>query len=124
MRERIARSLRWCLLPCCAQILAGAPRIGPAFTHFYNCVFWPVPSVPKVKITGAGAGPIIVIGTTNDPATPFETTRAMARALDKGIFVKVVGNGHTGYDQSPCAQKLVDKYLVDLHPPSGDVDCQ
>ena len=47
----------------------------------------------------------------------------VAEILEQGVFVKVTGNGHLGYGQSRCAQDLVDKYLVDLKVPKGDVDC-
>jgi pimeloyl-ACP methyl ester carboxylesterase len=107
-----------------AQLEAVAPRIGPSFEHSYACVFWPIPSVHKLAVTGKGAGPIVVIGTTNDPATPFESSQRMARALEGGIFVKVVGNGHTGYAQSECAQAIVDRFFIEGRPPAADQSCQ
>ena len=42
---------------------------------------------------------------------------------EDGRFVKVTGEGHTGYQQSDCAQAIVDAYLVDLQPPSNDTEC-
>lgn len=106
-----------------AQLEAAAPRLGVSFESGYGCVFWPVDSEPNLVVTGKGAGPILVIGTTNDPATPFESSQRMARALERGIFVKVTGDGHTGYTRSNCAKKLVDKYLVKGEVPDGDVEC-
>jgi pimeloyl-ACP methyl ester carboxylesterase len=106
-----------------SEIEKAAPRLAVSFEYGYSCVFWPVPSVKKLAITGKGAGPIIVIGTTNDPATPFESSQNMARALEGGVFVKVVGNGHTGYDQSQCARNVVDNYLVKSKVPKADVQC-
>lgn len=107
-----------------SELAKVAPRLGPSFEHSYACVFWPVPSVPKITSTGKGAGPIVVIGTTNDPATPFESSQRMARALEGGVFVKVVGNGHTGYAQSECVQGIVDRFFVDGQPPATDQSCQ
>jgi hypothetical protein len=106
-----------------ADLERVAPRLGVSFENGYACVFWPVESAPNLVVTGKGAGPILVIGTTNDPATPFESSEKMARTLEHGIFVKVTGNGHTGYTKSPCAKKLVDKYLVKGEVPTGDVEC-
>ena len=107
-----------------SAIVAVARRLGPSFLHGYSCVFWPVPGAPKVTITGKGAGPILVIGTTNDPATPYDSSHRMAQALEHGIFVTVVGNGHTGYTQSSCARDVVDRYLVQDQVPTSDVTCQ
>ena len=58
----------------------AAPRVSPNTTGDYFCTFYPESIDPRVEITGAGAGPIVVIGTTGDPATPLESTRAMAAA--------------------------------------------
>ena len=50
------------------------------------------PSIdPRVEITGTGAGPILVMGTTGDPATPLAGTRMMADALEDGRLVVVDG---------------------------------
>jgi pimeloyl-ACP methyl ester carboxylesterase len=94
-----------------------------SFEGGYACVFWPVESEPNLVITGRGAGPIVVIGTTNDPATPLESSQKMARSLEGGVLVKVTGNGHTGYTRSTCAQKIVNRYLINGEPPSAEVEC-
>jgi len=106
-----------------AEILRIAPRLGPSFLHGYSCVFWPVRSAPKITVTGKGAGPVLVIGTSNDPATPYEGTVKMARTLEGGVLIRVEANGHLGYLQSKCAQKVVDQYLADNKVPSADVEC-
>ena len=75
---------------------------------------------PRSPITGAGAGPIVVIGTTGDPATPLESTRDMAAALEDGRLVVVDADQHTGYGVNDCVDDIVDDYLVDLDVPGGD----
>ena len=106
-----------------ARLREAAPRLGASFEGGYACVFWPVESEPNLVITGRGAGPIVVIGTTNDPATPLESSQKMTRSLEGGVLVKVTGNGHTGYTRSACAQKIVNRYLIDGEPPSAEVEC-
>ena len=66
-----------------------------------------------VGVTGAGAGPILVMGTTGDPATPLESSRAMAAALEDGRLVIVDAEGHTGYLPGACSGDVIDAYLLD-----------
>ena len=47
------------------------------------------PTDPRVEVTAAGAGPVVVIGTTGDPSTPFDSTRTMADKLEDGRLVAV-----------------------------------
>lgn len=105
------------------QYIAGAPRTSPGTTGNYTCTFWPPALDPRVDITGDGAGPVLVIGTTGDPATPLEGTRNMARALDDGRLAVATANQHIGYNTSLCINDLVDEYLVDLVAPDEEVTC-
>jgi pimeloyl-ACP methyl ester carboxylesterase len=72
---------------------------------------------PAITITGKGAGPILVMGTTGDPATPLQSTRNMADALEDGHLVVVTADQHTGYGVSTCGDNAVDDYLVDPSAP-------
>jgi pimeloyl-ACP methyl ester carboxylesterase len=101
-----------------------APRLVPPDSEpGYFCTFLPEALDPRVAITGEGAGPIVVIGTTGDPATPFESTRAMASTLADGRFVIVEADQHTGYGVNRCVVELVNRYLVDLEPPADGAVC-
>jgi pimeloyl-ACP methyl ester carboxylesterase len=90
-----------------------SPRMNPATTGAYGCVFLPESSDPRVEVTGAGAGPILVMGTTGDAATPLAGTEAMADALQDGRLVVVTANQHTGYNVNTCSRQVVDEYLLD-----------
>jgi len=81
------------------------------------------PSI-KIDVTGKGAGPIIVIGTTGDPATPLASTRKMAAALEKGILLIVEANQHTGYGTNDCINTAVDAYLINLTVPVNETTCK
>jgi pimeloyl-ACP methyl ester carboxylesterase len=102
---------------------ATVPRLAPEGSIGFFCTFFPPALDPRVTITGAGAGPIVVIATTGDPATPFESTVRMADALEDGRLVSVVANQHTGYNVNRCIIDLVNDYLVDLVAPADDTDC-
>jgi len=104
------------------QLQAAAPRMARRSVGDYACTFYPPSPDPRVEITGKGAGPILVMGTTGDPATPLEGTRKMAEALEGGRLVVVEGNQHTGYGVNECSTSAVDDYLIDPvgHlPPEG-----
>jgi pimeloyl-ACP methyl ester carboxylesterase len=79
---------------------------------------------PPVKITGKGAGPILVVGTTGDPATPFEGTVSMAETLENGVLLTVEANQHTGYGANNCAMETVDAALIDKKMPNAEKVCR
>ncbi len=109
-----------------AAISAAAPRMSPAGSISYFCTFFPKPDDPRVAITGAGAGPILVMGTTGDPATPLDSSRNMAKALQDGRLVIVHGDQHTGYDINACSRSTIDQYLLDpvQHAPADNTECR
>jgi pimeloyl-ACP methyl ester carboxylesterase len=108
------------------KTIAVAPRISPYTTGLYFCTFFPKATDPRVAITGKGAGTILVMGTTGDPATPLASTMKMARALEGGRLVIVKGDQHTGYGINACSRSTVDDYLVDpvQHAPKDGTRCE
>jgi len=71
-----------------------------------------------------GAAPIVVIGTTRDPATPYEEAVALAQQLDSGVLVTRDGDGHTGYASgNECVDNAVEDYLVDGTVPDDGLKC-
>ncbi len=104
-----------------AEFAAAAPRLGRGWmAELTFCSVWPVPAAPVVTITGRGAGPILVVGTTGDPATPLASTRNMANALEDGHLVVVTADQHTGYGVNACVNGTVDRYLVDPAAPLAE----
>jgi len=102
----------------------AAPRLVPADSAGgYACTFLPAPTAPRVDVTAAGAGPIVVIGTTGDPSTPLTSTKLMADKLEDGRLVEVTANQHTGYGVNSCVIDVVNKYLIDLEPPDDGTTC-
>jgi pimeloyl-ACP methyl ester carboxylesterase len=107
-----------------ADFIAAAPRLGGNFAYGYSCALWPVEQAAKVTITGKGAGPIVVVGTTGDAATPLSSTRKMAQGLEQGILIVVDANQHTGYGANNCVVKAVDDYLIKLTVPANETTCK
>jgi hypothetical protein len=75
-------------------------------------------------VTGTGAAPILVLGTTNDPATPYEWAVAVATQLESGVLVTRQGEGHTAFNKgNACVDAAVEQYLIDEVVPATDVMC-
>ena len=105
------------------EFLQIAPRLGDSFAAGYVCVFWPTYDTVSIPITGKGAGPIVVVGTTGDSATPIESTRAMADALEDGHLVTVTAERHTGYGANNCVIEAVDTFLIEQKVPEPNLVC-
>ena len=116
-----------------ATYTAWAKGLEASAPHFagliaYNdlaCAFWPVPAQrTPAAVTAAGAPPIVVVGTTGDPATPYAWAEALAEELDSGVLVTREGESHTAYLTSSCVQRAVDEYLLELTVPKAGLTCQ
>ncbi len=116
-----------------ATYTAWAKRLQATAPHFaklvaYNdlsCAFWPVPAERTPgPVSAPGAPPIVVVGTTGDPATPYPWAVALARELDTGVLITHEGEGHTAFQSSTCVQRNVDLYLVDLTVPKKGLTCK
>lgn len=78
----------------------------------------------RAEINAAGAPPIVVVGTTGDPATPYDWSVALADQLDEGVLVTWEGNGHTAYGRSDkCVTDAVDAYLLGGVVPEDGLTC-
>jgi pimeloyl-ACP methyl ester carboxylesterase len=105
-------------------LIKKAPIIGPFFGPDLTCPLWPVaPAPPAPKIVGRGAASIVVIGTTGDPATPYEYAVGMAQQLDSAVLVTFHGSGHLAYGQSECARQIVRNYLINDVLPGDGASC-
>ncbi|WP_431961090.1 alpha/beta hydrolase [Actinacidiphila sp. bgisy160] len=103
----------------------AAPQFGVYYAGFLPmCTHWPArPTQVPHRVTARGAGPILVIGTTRDPATPYDQARALAAQLSSGRLLTWDGDGHTAYRRgSRCVDAAVDRYLLNGRlPPVGTV---
>ena len=78
----------------------------------------------REKITASGAAPILVVGTTGDPATPYAWSEALADQLESGQLMTWEGDGHTAYGRSnDCVKKAVDTYLLNGTMPDKGLTC-
>ncbi|MFJ3638603.1 alpha/beta hydrolase [Streptomyces sp. NPDC090108] len=92
-----------------------------------SCHDWAVPgAADHPDVSAPGSAPILVVGNTGDPATPYEGARKMVEALGKGVAVELTykGQGHGAYDsKNKCVQAAVNSYLLDGKVPEPDAVC-
>lgn len=98
-----------------ARAVAEAPNFGFAsLTDLLVCAHWPVQGKDVPPPRGKGAPPLLVIGTTGDPATPYAWAQRMAADLESAKLLTYQGEGHTGFGKGNlCIDNAVVNYLVD-----------
>lgn len=121
--------------PTAAEARALLPefeKLSPVFGAFLAwdtagwCSGWPVKGEHDTPEASApGAGPVLVVGTTGDPATPYEGARKMADELGKGVGILLTnkGEGHGAYGRNTCVTSTVDTYFLDGKVPADGTTC-
>ncbi|MFV0133767.1 alpha/beta hydrolase [Streptomyces sp. HMX87] len=104
------------------KLLPKFEKISPVFGAFLGwdtagwCRDWPVAGQHETpEVSAPGADPLLVVGNTGDPATPYEGARRMADELGEGVGVMLTwkGQGHGAYGSgSDCVDSTVDAYLL------------
>ncbi|MCH0540361.1 alpha/beta fold hydrolase [Streptomyces sp. MUM 203J] len=115
-----------------ARLLPEFRKASPVFGEYAawgltGCSGWPVAGKSlKPEVAAPGAAPVLVIGVTGDPATPYAGARNLARALGDsvGVDVSLAGEGHGAYFAgSHCLTGLVDDYLLNGEVPERGTAC-
>lgn len=89
-----------------------------------GCSVWPVPATDAPHLIAAPqAPPIVVVGSTGDPVTPYAAAQHLAAQLAHGVLLTRDGSGHTGYGASTCISQKVDAYLLNLAVPPPATSC-
>lgn len=104
---------------------ASAPQFGPYLAWgALVCALWPAPATRRPHpVHATGAPPIVVVGTTHDPDTPYGWAVALARQLDRGVLLTRAGTGHVAYLANSCVRARLDRYVVDTIPPDTASAC-
>ncbi|WP_062379444.1 alpha/beta hydrolase [Demequina pelophila] len=104
----------------------ASPTFAATYGGSTGCEGWPYRAQePVTSLDGASsAGPIVVIGTTNDPATPYAWAESLTDRLASATLLTFEGEGHTAYGRSnQCILDAVDDYLVDGTVPAEGTVC-
>lgn len=103
-----------------------APTLGKYLSYgALGCENWAFDATGRPgELNADGAGDILVIGTTGDPATPYQWSESLAEQLEGGVLLTYEGHGHTAYGRSnECITAAVDGYLIDDEMPAEDTRC-
>jgi pimeloyl-ACP methyl ester carboxylesterase len=97
---------------------AKAPLFGPYLAYGgVTCKFFNQDSEVTIEPTGT-VNPVIVIGTTGDPATPYEWAQGLHKLLTNSLLISLTGEGHTGQGQgNACIDVQIDDFLENGSPP-------
>ncbi|MBA2471342.1 MAG: alpha/beta fold hydrolase [Pseudonocardiales bacterium] len=113
---------------------ASAPRTGsvaaygpPGYDHSHAnaCQKWPAKRASRYAgpWNAHGSAPILVVGTTGDPDTPYQDAVTLATTLDNGHLLTFVGEGHSGFAHSSCSRAAEVAYLIGLTLPQDRARC-
>jgi pimeloyl-ACP methyl ester carboxylesterase len=116
------------------SLLSEFRELSPVFGEFLGwdtagwCHEWPVPGqFDNPEVSAPGADPVLVVGNTGDPATPYEGAKKMADELgaDVGVELTWEGEGHGAYGSgSDCVDSTVNAYLLEGTVPDDGKVCR
>ena len=90
------------------------------------CMNWPYPpKLNKGPVRGEGANTVIILGTTGDPATPYNWSVSLNEQLENSVLLTLVGEGHLAYDERvSCINDPVDAYFLSGDVPEDGLTCE
>lgn len=103
----------------------AAPVFGPYLTYSgLACLYWQTKPVVTPSLLRLSTNPVLIIGTTRDPATPYRWARGLHKELLNSTLITLNGDGHTGGNRgSTCVDKAMNTYLLTGKPPTHDITC-
>lgn len=103
----------------------AAPIFGPYLAYSgLACLYWQAKPVVSPTLNNLVTNPLLVIGTTRDPATPYKWAVGLHKLLIKSTLITLNGDGHTGANRgSSCVDKAMNNYLLTGAPPARDITC-
>lgn len=110
-----------------AELRRASPTFGEVLAYGgVTCESWPDPPTGKPHAAVVhGAAPILVVGTTGDPATPYPWAQALTRQLGNATLLTYEGTGHTAYGRAGvCVDDAVDGFLVGGRMPGAGTRCR
>ena len=90
-----------------------APLFGPYLAYSgLGCKYFETPKATRILPTKT-VNPIVIIGTTGDPATPYQWALGLNKILTNSVLISLTGDGHTGQGQgNTCVDSQVDNFYL------------
>ena len=109
-----------------ARYALAAPIFGPFLTYAgLTCHYWQTPPVRSpVSLRSLVTPPLLVIGVTRDPATPYAWAVSLHKELLNSQLLTFDGDGHTGHNRgNTCIDSVVDHYFLTGQIPKKSLFC-
>ena len=109
-----------------AEFSDRAPIFGPYLAYAgLACRYLPkLDIMEQIEIKELKTKPILVVGTTRDPATPYKWAQSLAKIFQDSVLITLDGDGHTGHGRgSTCVDSAVDRYLLTGVTPKSSLFC-
>jgi pimeloyl-ACP methyl ester carboxylesterase len=109
-----------------AEFAEKAPIFGPYLAYSgLACRYLPnLDNVEQIEIKRLDTNPILIVGTTRDPATPYKWAQSLAKIFSSSVLITLDGDGHTGHGRgSTCVDSAVDRYLLTGVTPKSELFC-
>ncbi|MCL4449672.1 MAG: alpha/beta hydrolase [Actinobacteria bacterium] len=94
-------------------------------TNAAGCTYWPPAHRPIPPLHPLPSIPIVVVGSTYDPITPYSWSKDLAGELQATLVTRV-GYGHTWFlngQADTCMDNLVADFFVTGRRPQPDIRC-
>ncbi|MCF6522593.1 alpha/beta hydrolase [Streptomyces sp. JJ36] len=105
-------------------------KVSPVFGRGFawaalNCTYWQEQATGEPhRIVAEDAAPVVVVGTTRDPATPYPWAQALAGQMATARLLTYESDGHTAFMQgSECIDDTITGYFVDGDVPEEGKRC-
>lgn len=109
-----------------AVFKSKSPIFGPYLSFAsLSCKYWEAkPKLPTVDLNRISTSPILIIGVTQDPATPYKWAQTLAKSFRNAELLTLKGEGHTGHNRgNKCIDSAVDIYFLTGNIPSKGLFC-
>ncbi|MFF2749043.1 alpha/beta hydrolase [Kitasatospora sp. NPDC058048] len=111
------------------RLLAEAPLMSRGVTvddfSEAGCAYWPFRTQETPHTVRAeGSAPILVVGSTGDPATPYASAEALAKGFANATLLTRVGEGHGAFGKgNTCIDRAMATYLTEGTMPAAGTRC-
>ncbi len=102
---------------------AKAPVFGSYLAYSgLTCKYFPQPQSRVAVTTTHTSAPVIIIGTTRNPATPYAWAVGLHKILTNSKLISLNADGHTGHGRgSACVDDAVDTFYLQGKVPEKDL---